>query len=310
MPKEQPDFSQHEQHVRQGVPSQLVPADSGSLVAYAPAKINLNLLVGQKSADGFHTVDSIICKISFYDKITLSPRTDGLIKFSCTGIKCGSDEKNLALRSARLIHSSAGNSGANIELVKKIPTGMGLGGGSSDAAAVLMGLNRLWRLGLGIDELSRLGASLGSDVPVFLYGVSSRVTGRGEIVSPARVHPFVAILCTPDFPCPTLHVYAEFDRSPVPMGRQIDQVILEAEKPSRWRGMLENQLFDAAERVCPQLSLIRRRLAGAVGLPVLMTGSGSGLFILCDDLDQAQDYAERIPQDIAGNCRIVSQNPW
>ncbi len=297
----------------------------GELIAWAPAKLNLNLLVGPRSADGYHPIDSITAKISLYDQIDFtntsnianiscnSLREPGLLELHCPEAICGPSERNLALRAAKLLADRTGGGGATITLHKHIPVAGGLGGGSSDAAAVLLGLNELWRCGLTGEKLAALGSELGADVPLFLAGPASRMTGRGEKLSPVEVHPFVAILLVPQFGCSTAEVYFEFDteydHAPRPIGPQLEPQLL-SQPPSRWRERLSNDLAAPAQRVAPELADLMARLASAVSVPVHLTGSGSTLFCLCDDRAEADAVLADIPAGLRSACRMVESNPW
>ena len=168
---------------------QMTAIEGGCLRVLAPAKINLNLLVGPRRADGFHPVDSLVAKVTLYDELELRPREDGQITLACEGRDCGPADSNLVLGAAKALAERTGHEspqrelpGVAICLRKHIPPGGGLGGGSSDAAATLMAMNDLWRLGLGLDELSRIASQLGSDCPLFLGppGIQSHRPGRGD----------------------------------------------------------------------------------------------------------------------------------
>lgn len=283
----------------------------GALRVWAPAKINLNLLVSPPGDDGYHPIDSLVAKVTLYDEVDLLPRQDGKISFSCEGADCGPDEHNLAVRAARLLAETAGvETGADIRLGKHIPPGAGLGGGSSNAAAVLEGLNRLWDLSLSGGELAMLGTQLGSDVPLFFDGPSARVTGRGEIVRPVEVWPFLAVLYLPAVACSTAEVYAEFDREPPAGQEQLDAKLLQRQPPSRWRSALVNHLAQAAERVSPAFAELYKRFASAAGREAHVTGSGSGSFVLCDDEADAADVWTRLDEDIRSRCMLVRLNDW
>lgn len=148
----------------------------------APAKINLTLEVVGRRDDGYHDIVSVMQAIDLYDTVTLEPADN--IALECTMSELESDD-NLALQAARMLAEVSGHvAGARIVLKKEIPVAAGLGGGSSDAAAVLKGLNALWELGLSLDDLSTIGARLGSDVSFFLHGGTCLTQGRGEIVRP------------------------------------------------------------------------------------------------------------------------------
>lgn len=297
-------------------------------IVHAPAKINLNLLVGPKRADGFHPLDSLVVPLSLHDRIELTARDDGQVAFRCEGIDCGPDADNLAFRAARLLAEHPRAGGADIVLHKRIEPGKGLGGGSSDAAAVLGGLVDLWSLDLPPARLAELAAELGSDVPLFLEGGAVRMAGRGERVEPIDVHAGSVLLLVPDAFCSTGAVYAAFDDqadSPatgegqvsvavledsacapgrgdwgrVEAGelacRQLDLARIAAEPPSSWRGELVNDLGFAARRVSPELAAAWDRLLADLDVPVHLTGSGSGLFVLCDTPDEARALLDRLP---------------
>lgn len=257
-------------------------SDDG-LIVHAPAKINLDLLVGPLRADGYHPLDSMVSQVSLYDTLTLRPRADGEVSFTSTGIECGPDEDNLALRAAWRIATGRDVPGVDIVLEKVIPPGAGLGGGSSDAAAVLVGCDRLWGLGVGKDDLVSMAADLGSDVPLFLGPPTCRMSGRGEVIAPAEVFPAKVLLIMPPAHCATGAVYAAFDAD-APGGmtaRPVDQRY--RKPPSGWRDGLRNDLARAARRVSETLADWWDRLEARLPVRVQLTGSGSGLFCLCDD---------------------------
>jgi 4-diphosphocytidyl-2-C-methyl-D-erythritol kinase len=347
----------------------------GAIGVAAPAKINLDLLVGPRRADGYHPLDSIVAKVSLYDEITLTPRDDGQITLACRNVDCGPAEMNLAYRAAELLARDAGignrgmgvppmsltgvspvdsagtndqhgrdgrathgqnaratrnaraTVGVDIALVKHIPPGKGLGGGSSDAAAVLAGLDQLWRLATPADRLAELAATLGSDVPLFLGPPAARMTGRGEKLRPLAVHSFAAVLHMPDFACATADVYRAFDSlasaagaltgalptsqacAGQPMARR-GAIDLAAAPPSAWRASLRNDLTAAAGAVSDQLRQTLGLLRDCAAAPVHMTGSGSAMFIICDTVAEAQAVARRLPPDMPGQTVIVLPNPW
>ncbi len=299
----------------------------GAICVAAPAKINLDLLVGPCRADGYHPLDSIVVKVSLYDEITLTPRDDGLITLDCRNADCGPVEMNLAYRAAKLLarHADCGTgqdaratrnaravTGVDIALEKHIPPGKGLGGGSSDAAAVLEGLDHLWHLATPADRLAELAATLGSDVPLFLGPPAARMTGRGDKLRPLAMHSFAAVLHMPDFACATADVYRAFDSMPDagrPMATR-EAIDLAATPPSVWRGRLANDLTAAAELVSEQLRQAMGLLRVCAAAPVHMTGSGSAMFIICDSLAEAQVVAHRLPPDMPGRSVVVLPNPW
>jgi 4-diphosphocytidyl-2-C-methyl-D-erythritol kinase len=260
----------------------------GRLRSWAPAKINLDLLVGPLQEDGYHPLDSLVAAVSLYDCIDLTGRDDGRIELTCTGPDCGPADKNLALRAAQIVRDRCGDQGGvSIELTKAIPPGKGLGGGSSDAAAVLIGLNELWQLDLDTAALCEAALALGSDVPLFLGPPALRMTGRGEVVEPATIALFTAVLILPDLACATPAVYSAYDAAPSPIGQHPAAELLATHPPSQWRHDLANDLAGPARTVNPALAALWDGLAGRIAQPIHLTGSGSGLFVLCDDLAEA-----------------------
>lgn len=178
----------------------------------APAKLNLFLHVVGRRADGYHDLQTLFQLVDLCDTVGLAPRPDDRIE-RVEGMAEVPPEADLAVRAARLLREAAGRPlGVDIAVRKRIPAGGGLGGGSSDAATVLLVLNRLWGVGLGVDELAALGLRLGSDVPVFLHGSSAWAEGRGEILEPVELperwylilHPGVAVGTAAIFQAPEL----------------------------------------------------------------------------------------------------------
>lgn len=284
----------------------------GPLVLPAPAKVNLNLLVGPPRPDGYHPIDSYVARITLCDTVELAPRDDGQVTLECLGADCGPDQSNLAYRAATALAALPGASGektrgVDIRLTKRIPPGAGLGGGSSDAATVLMGLNRLWGLDLPPAALVPIAAGLGSDVPLFLGPPAVRMTGRGEIVRPAEVFDFWALLCLPALHVPTPAVYRRFDALPAQSLTQLDGATL-AGPASAWRGRLVNQLAPAAHAVCPALEGWRDRLA-QLHLPVCLSGSGAAMFILFDDQPAARSAMDALPAPVRKVCQVVRLSP-
>ena len=168
-----------------------------SLTVPAPAKLNLFLHVTGRRSDGYHLLESLMVLIDVADTITVELRDDGAIERT-DPIPGVPQESDLAFRAAKLLKDHTGISlGASISLVKRIPIGAGLGGGSSDAASVLLALNRLWRLDLSRTELMGLGLKLGADVPFFVFGNNAHVSGIGEVMQPVTVPRMDVLLAVP-----------------------------------------------------------------------------------------------------------------
>ncbi|MFP4105759.1 MAG: 4-(cytidine 5'-diphospho)-2-C-methyl-D-erythritol kinase [Phycisphaerae bacterium] len=283
----------------------VVASCPGGLCVNAPAKINLNLLVWPLRSDGYHPLDSYVSKITLYDRLELRLRDGEEIRLICEGQDCGPDDDNLAVRAARLMQASATKRfGLDIRLTKRIPPGKGLGGGSSDAAAVMVGVRQLLQMEVSDAELFEAAASLGSDVPLFLAEGAVRMTGRGEILEPVQVHAFFALLYLPDLFCGTGDVYRAFDAAPPQPERQLPADLLGISPPSTWRHRLVNHLESAARSVNPELG--RRFDDLQRVLPDLrMTGSGSALFSLHDSIESARAALNRVPGDLRDGFLLV-----
>jgi 4-diphosphocytidyl-2-C-methyl-D-erythritol kinase len=182
----------------------------------APAKVNLLLRVLGSRPDGYHELFMVMEKLSLYDEITLSEIPSGIeLALEGEGLDAGmAAEKNLACRAAVLFKEAAEEiRGVRVLLKKRIPVAAGLGGGSSDAAAVLRGLNKLWRMNWPTEKLAALGAKLGADVPFFCFDGPAVAEGRGEIITPLNALPkLFFLLINPGFAVSTPWVYKEFDR--------------------------------------------------------------------------------------------------
>jgi len=273
-----------------------LPTPLAALTLAAPAKINLHLRVLGRRADGYHELDSVFHTIGLSDAVRLEVASEG-VALTCSD-KALEGPDNLAVRAARALleHLSAtghpaAKRGVRIHLTKHIPPGAGLGGGSSDAAAVLRGLNTLWDLGFSPETLAEIGAKVGSDVPFFVYGGAARVRGRGERVTPvAPMERTWCLLLHPGVAVSTGAVYAAHDQAqrasgltaragapimgPAPEGAEAG-----ADAPLA-RSAPVNDLEAAACRVAPEIGRALAALRQAGGHEARMTGSGSTVFCL------------------------------
>lgn len=271
----------------------------------APAKINLLLDVMRKREDGFHEVEMIMTMVDLADRLTMEELSSDSIIISSQAGYIPLDEKNLAFQAARLIKDRYNvRKGVYIHLDKHIPVAAGLAGGSSDAAATLRGLNRLWELGISEDELCTLGAELGSDVPFCVTGGTALATGRGEklerIANPPQCW---VILAKPPINVSTADVYGKFRVSELKR-HPSTPAMLEAIAGGSFGDVCEN-LGNVLESVTLnlhpevlQLKEIMQRL-GADG--VLMSGSGPTVF----GLVSKEAKVTRIYNGLRGFCKEV-----
>jgi len=259
----------------------------------APAKINLHLRIGPPRADGFHPLLSWMTTVGLCDTLTFTDRLDGQIRMTCDAPGLACDDRNLVIRAAKLLQSNP-TLGTLIHLQKKIPHGGGLGGGSSDAAFTLLGLNRLWDLNQPLDELDQIAAKLGSDINFFLRGPSSICRSRGEIVRPIAA-PMLArwvVLILPAMSMPTPSVFRRFDQLKLGSAAEVDAEPDWAEwakLPSQQLlPLLVNDLEIPAFALEPVLGELRLSIEKDLDRTVRMSGSGSSLFTLYDSRDEAE----------------------
>ncbi len=250
------------------------------LILQAPAKINWCLYVLGKRPDGYHEIWSIMQKISLYDTLKIQRIPEDRIKVEVEpdiGVK---QEENLVYRAAMLLKDYTGfNGGARITVKKEIPLQAGLGGGSSDAAYTLMGLNRLWGLGLDRTELVRIGSEVGSDVPFFFADSVAVVKGRGEHIEPVFCNKEVCLLLVkPSFGVSTGLAYRSIKR----YSDINDMKLIESFTSGNIEGFLKkyfhNDLEEAVIEYYPELRSIKRDLVNCRAMGALMSGSGSTVF--------------------------------
>ncbi len=279
------------------------------LTVYAPAKINLVLEVLGKHND-YHQISSIVQSIDLCDVLSFQP--DEEICFECDELSLERD--NLVMQAATLIKGSTKYSlGVRIELRKHIPWGMGLGGGSSDAAATLLALNELWKLGLSLSELARLASKLGSDVPFFIYKGTALVEGIGEKVTPLPSLPstyFILLVPQlPRIPGKTRQMYNRLD-----VAHFTDGQFVQAALSSLMQGETIDSplMFNVFEKVAftffPQLNKYRKTFEEAGAPRVYLAGSGPCLFTFFSGKDKASELCSRLGKQ-GLECYLASSFP-
>ncbi|MCH2391072.1 MAG: 4-(cytidine 5'-diphospho)-2-C-methyl-D-erythritol kinase [Nitrospinales bacterium] len=257
-----------------------------------PAKVNLGLHVHGKREDGFHELETIFQMVSLFDDVELELLSSG-IKLECDTPGIPTDDTNLVCKAALLLRKSyqVEGKGVSIRLKKKIPFGAGLGGGSGNAAGVLMGLNRLWDLNIEREKLFTLAAELGSDVPFFLTSPCALGKGRGErlkVLEPCSK--FQVLLVFPGFPIATSWVYQNLrlKLTKRPNNISILRKNLSLSDITSLGSQLYNDLESVVIQKFPEVKVVKDELWAWGALGVLLSGSGSTVFGIFDDPEKAQ----------------------
>ena len=260
----------------------------------APAKINLFLHINSKRADGYHNLQTIFQLLDYGDEITFSLRNDGEIKRIC-GNESISPDKDLILRSAHTLKKySKTVSGVDIGVIKKIPTGGGLGGGSSNAATVLIALNDLWNLKLPKSELFDIGQTLGADVPVFVNGHSAWAEGKGDILTPINLPRFFYLVVSINKHISTQEIFTHKALTMSPVQRKISDFSLVSNP--------HNDCLDAAIELEGEIQQALNHLDSTenhLGV-ARMTGSGCCVFVAFESKEDAVIAKEKLPSQWSG----------
>jgi len=287
------------------------------LLVRAPGKINLSLLVAGKRADGFHELETIMAKINYYDELLIEPNPKGDIALVCEGSEWVPDgPDNLVYKAARLLLDACGQSAdIKLTLTKNIPAGSGLGSGSSDAAATLLGLNEYLDLGLPRPELAKLAARLGSDVAFFLNGPLAFCTGKGEKIRElSKNFHFLALLALPDVSVSTEKVYADYVH---------DQALFEGLSTTINNHILDNRI-DSVVKMCAnmleiycfglesELADLKVEIEALAAARCCLSGSGSAMFSVIEnaDMEKAPELRDTIQAMAGCKSMIVSDNGW
>ncbi len=252
----------------------------------APAKINLSLRVLDRRPDGFHEIETLMAPISLFDEIAIAPNESG-IRFQCDDAALAKD--NLVVRAAELFFEKLKTKPAvAITLKKKIPYGAGLGGGSSDAATTLLGLNEFFGANLAQEQMVELAARIGSDVPFFIYQSTALCRGRGETVSPTKIKsPLSLLLLKPEFSVPTPWAYSRWRDS-----REIPNVSYSVQefKGVQFTNDLERPVFEKFVFLAHAKTWLQKQPEVAVAL---MSGSGSTVFAALKNAADSEKLALR-----------------
>jgi 4-diphosphocytidyl-2-C-methyl-D-erythritol kinase len=272
----------------------------------AYAKINLGLRIIAKRADGYHDIETILHRIDVYDELSfINGQT---ISFESDAPDLPSGEDNLCIRAARLLASHRGvKAGAHISLRKKIPAGAGLGGGSSDAAATLLGLNKLWGLDMKAGELLPLAAQLGSDVPYFLRDGTAYATGKGEILEyfPLQL-PYWIVVLYPDIHVSTAWAYQQMALENPNRTDNLRKNLLEhLHDGERLRQSVGNDFEPTVFRAHPELGELKQLYYDHGALFAQMSGSGSSIY----GLFESERGAKSVCETLAGRGKVFLTLP-
>ena len=281
-----------------------------SLTVRAPAKLNLSLAVLARRPDGYHEIESLMVPVSLHDTlvvratetpgISLRVRSVGGLATAEGSVLAGdvpTDGRNLVVRAAEALAAEAGvTQGLEIDLAKEIPAGSGLGGGSSDAAAVLMAAARVWGLDWSPAQLAAVGARIGSDIPWFFAGGPAIASGRGEVLdSVTDIPPVPAVIVRPVAGLSTAAVYGQCTPNSARRGDAARLAAALARGDGRaTAALMHNALEAAARALCPDVDRLLEALARAGATAPRLTGSGSACFALARTVSEARGIAARL----------------
>jgi len=263
----------------------------------APAKINLFLHITGQRADGYHTLQSVFQLLDFYDTIHLYPTKNSEIK-RVNEINGVPESQDLCALAASALQQKTGcKLGVEFAVEKRIPMGGGLGGGSSDAATVLLALNRLWQLNLSREQLMQIGLKLGADVPMFIFGQNAWAEGVGEILSPVDLKPSYYVVLTPPAHVSTRDIFANSRLTSDTKPLKIADFSRDANSALN-SGLFRNDLETI---VCEEFPAVATALKWLSQYgKARMSGSGASVFVAVNSKQQADEILAQKPANIAG----------
>ena len=271
----------------------------------AAAKVNLALEVLGRRADGYHEIATVMQAVELSDRVVLEDVDTLELRTAAPGVP--TDASNLALRAAMTLREAAGiDRGVRVTLDKQIPVAAGLGGGSTDAAAVLLGLNRLWGLRWPVARLAEVAVMLGMDVPFFLRGGAAFATGRGEKLEGLRGTALALVLVNPRYASRTAEAYGRLTPAMYTDGARAraTTAALGSRRVERVAGSLYNVLEGAVGPVQPEIGRMKAALLAGGALGALMSGSGPTVFGIARSLDHARQIQRRV-QRASWECWAV-----
>lgn len=295
------------------------------VIAHAPGKINCYFRVGPPREDGYHDVASLYVAVSLFEEIRATLRQDGELHLRLDEASTVVDEPetfplgpgNLVHQAAQLLREHAGvNLGADLEILKRVPIAGGMGGGSADAAATLVACNELWGTGLDREELGRLGARLGADVPFALMGGAAIGLGVGDQLAPLLTRARTDwVLIPASYGLSTPRVYAMLDRlragQSIPVPTEVDPQVIKALMEPDAQALadtLVNDLTQASLALAPELGSVRDLAEGAGALRAMVSGSGPTLALLVRDAEHAREVMAQLGDEV-GVATLAVQAP-
>jgi 4-diphosphocytidyl-2-C-methyl-D-erythritol kinase len=279
-----------------------------SLTLRSPAKLNLFLHIVGRRADGYHLLQSVFQLIDWCDEIHLKKISHNEVRrvHPIPGVP---PEQDLVVRAAQLLKDFCKiSAGVEISLIKEIPMGAGMGGGSSDAATTLIGLNHLWNLNLPKETLSTLGLKLGADVPFFIFGQNAFVEGIGEKIQEISLETRDFLVIFPNQGIPTASIFQDPE-----LTRDHAQITIDGFLASPWSN-LSNDCQAVAMRICPEVKQALDWITQAIpGSTPRMSGSGSSVFTVLDsktDIAKLENLLQNLPKGWVGRVvRGLNKNP-
>lgn len=285
------------------------------LILNSYAKLNLFLEVLNKRKDTYHNISTLFERIGLHDTVILKPRRDKKITLACNSPDIPCDESNLAYRGAKLLQDTFKiNQGVDIKLIKRIPAGAGLGGGSSNAASALSGLNKLWKLNLNQNALARLAKKIGCDVPFFIYDTPFALgKARGDRIKPLKALSKVRlwhILVVPKIKALTPLMYKKWDslmaegRAGLTRPKYNVNILISALRendPSLMGEALFNSLEQVTLKLYPKILRIKRKLLHLAVKSILMSGSGPAVFGVVSSRKEAELLGRQLKEEAKKN---------
>lgn len=252
----------------------------------APAKLNLMLQITGRRADGYHLLETVFQFIDLCDRLEFELNQDGRLRRRSTNSPVAEGD-DILLRTAALLQTRFQiKQGVDIAIDKKIPIGGGLGGGSSNAATCLLALNQLWRLGLTLDQLARIGLEIGADVPVFVAGRAAWATGIGEQLQPLELAQPIYLVIDPKIGVSTAQIFAAQE-----LTRNCDPLTIRAFLRGAGTNVCEPVVRNRYPQVASALDWLSRFA------PARMSGTGACVFAAFDSLEQAEGVKSRVPEN-------------